>query len=85
MLAKLFPMCVYMQMYNVKAPETNNDISDPFPFNLMFKTSIGPRGDSVGYLRPETAQVRAAGARCHLCEPWHLKLASGLVATLWVS
>ncbi len=22
----------------------------------MFKTSIGPRGSSVGYLRPETAQ-----------------------------
>jgi len=27
-----------------------------FPFNLMFKTSIGPEGSSVGYLRPETAQ-----------------------------
>ena len=42
--------------YGVKAPETKNDISTPFPFNLMFKTSIGPRGDMVGYLRPETAQ-----------------------------
>ena len=28
----------------------------PFPFNLMFKTSIGPEGGRVGYLRPETAQ-----------------------------
>ncbi len=28
----------------------------PFPFNLMFKTTIGPEGTSVGYLRPETAQ-----------------------------
>lgn len=27
-----------------------------FPFNLMFKTSIGPEGTAVGYLRPETAQ-----------------------------
>jgi glycyl-tRNA synthetase len=27
-----------------------------FPFNLMFKTSIGPEGTSVGFLRPETAQ-----------------------------
>lgn len=27
-----------------------------FPFNLMFKTHIGPEGTSVGYLRPETAQ-----------------------------
>lgn len=42
--------------YNIKAPETGNDISAPFPFNLMFKTSIGPKGDMVGYLRPETAQ-----------------------------
>jgi glycyl-tRNA synthetase len=42
--------------YGVKSPDTGNDISAPFPFNLMFKTSIGPRGDTVGYLRPETAQ-----------------------------
>ena len=45
-----------LKKHNVKAPETNNDISDPFPFNLMFATSIGPRGDLKGYLRPETAQ-----------------------------
>ena len=45
-----------LQKYDVKAPETNNDISKPFPFNLMFKTSIGPRGDNIGYMRPETAQ-----------------------------
>ena len=31
-------------------------ISAPFAFNLMFRTSIGPRGDVVGFLRPETAQ-----------------------------
>lgn len=46
----------YLKKYGVKAPETKNDLSKPFPFNLMFKTSIGPKGDSVGYLRPETAQ-----------------------------
>ena len=45
-----------MQKYGCKAPDTGNDISAPFAFNLMFKTSIGPRGDAVGYLRPETAQ-----------------------------
>jgi hypothetical protein len=44
--------------FGVVAPDTKNPISSPFPFNLMFKTSIGPRGDLVGYLRPETAQVR---------------------------
>ena len=40
----------------VKAPESKNDISAPFAFNLMFRTSIGPKGDLTGYLRPETAQ-----------------------------
>lgn len=42
--------------YGVKAPGTNNGISEPFPFNLMFETQIGPMGKSVGYMRPETAQ-----------------------------
>ncbi|KAL6768360.1 TSG1 [Auxenochlorella protothecoides x Auxenochlorella symbiontica] len=42
--------------YGVAAPETGNELSTPFPFNLMFKTSIGPKGDLTGYLRPETAQ-----------------------------
>ena len=42
--------------YEVKAPETKNDISAPFNFNLMFRTSIGPKGDLTGFLRPETAQ-----------------------------
>eukprot|EP00210_Caulerpa_lentillifera_P009365 g8928.t1 len=45
-----------MEKYKVKAPETKNEISKPFPFNVMFKTSIGPKGDQVAYLRPETAQ-----------------------------
>jgi glycyl-tRNA synthetase len=42
--------------YSVAAPDTGNPLSKPYAFNLMFKTSIGPRGDAVGYLRPETAQ-----------------------------
>ena len=45
-----------LKLYDAKAPETGNAISSAYPFNLMFKTSIGPRGDMVGYLRPETAQ-----------------------------
>ena len=40
----------------IKAPETNNELTQPEPFNLMFKTSIGPDGKLVGFLRPETAQ-----------------------------
>jgi len=33
-----------------------NPVSEVSTFNLMFKTSIGPTGKAVGYLRPETAQ-----------------------------
>ncbi|XP_060051771.1 glycine--tRNA ligase [Erinaceus europaeus] len=42
--------------YNVKSPTTGNDLSPPVPFNLMFKTFIGPGANMPGYLRPETAQ-----------------------------
>jgi glycyl-tRNA synthetase len=42
--------------YGIKATGTGNDLSAPFPFNLMFKTTIGPEGTHVGFLRPETAQ-----------------------------
>lgn len=42
--------------YGVRAPDTQHDLSPPFPFNLMFGTSIGPRSDQPAYLRPETAQ-----------------------------
>lgn len=34
----------------------SNALSDPFPFNLMFASKIGPEGDRVGYFRPELAQ-----------------------------
>lgn len=42
--------------YGMKAPATDNDLSDPIEFNLMFATSIGPEGLVKSYLRPETAQ-----------------------------
>ncbi|KAL8620459.1 hypothetical protein ACOMHN_048392 [Nucella lapillus] len=45
-----------LSKYNMKSPITNNDISDPIEFNLMFATPIGPTGQLKGYLRPETAQ-----------------------------
>ena len=41
--------------YGCKGP-SGEAYSPSFPFNLMFKTSIGPEGTSIGYLRPETAQ-----------------------------
>lgn len=34
--------------YGITAPDTNNNLSDPYPFNLMFQTSIGPSGSSTG-------------------------------------
>lgn len=45
----------YLLKYDCKGP-SGKPYSSSFPFNLMFKTSIGPEGTSVGYLRPETAQ-----------------------------
>lgn len=41
--------------YGCKAP-SGEPYGPSFPFNLMFKTSIGPEGTAVGFLRPETAQ-----------------------------
>ncbi len=37
----------------------STDLTDPRPFNLMFKTQVGPvdDGSSFAYLRPETAQA----------------------------
>lgn len=37
----------------------STDLTDPRPFNLMFKTNVGPveDGTSFAYLRPETAQA----------------------------
>lgn len=35
--------------YNMKSPVTNNDLTEPVAFNLMFPTSIGPTGLIKGY------------------------------------
>jgi glycyl-tRNA synthetase len=42
--------------FNIKSPETGNDLSEAEDFNLMFKTQIGPWADAQAFLRPETAQ-----------------------------
>merc|ERR1719201_3065554 len=44
------------QKYEIKSPDTKNDLTEPVEFNLMFPTPIGPTGMLTGYLRPETAQ-----------------------------
>ncbi|PWB53430.1 MAG: glycine--tRNA ligase [Candidatus Methanoperedenaceae archaeon] len=45
-----------MDKNNVKCPECGGKLGNAYEFNLMFKTSIGPGGKRMGYLRPETAQ-----------------------------
>ncbi|QRV86601.1 glycyl-tRNA synthetase [Ceratobasidium sp. AG-Ba] len=42
--------------HEIKNPDTNNAVSEPVQFNLMFDSMIGPTGKLKGYLRPETAQ-----------------------------
>ena len=49
----------YDQLKDQSCPECKSkDLTEPRPFNLMFKTTIGPvdDGSSFAYLRPETAQ-----------------------------
>lgn len=41
-------MSQIFKKYKIKSPETGNDLGEPEPFNLMFKTHIGPTGDLVG-------------------------------------
>lgn len=45
-----------LKKFDMKAPTTGNDLSEPVEFNLMFSTSIGPTGLIKSFLRPETAQ-----------------------------
>ncbi|CAM4763273.1 unnamed protein product [Rotaria magnacalcarata] len=45
-----------VKQYHIKSPNTNNDLSEPIAFNLMFSTTIGATGQVKGYLRPEAAQ-----------------------------
>ena len=49
-------MTEILREFKMKSPITENELSDPIEFNLMFSTSIGPTGLVKGFLRPETAQ-----------------------------
>ena len=47
------------ELQEQKCPSCGStDLTEPRPFNLMFKTSVGPvdDGSNFAYLRPETAQ-----------------------------
>mgnify|MGYP000389058723 CR=1 FL=1 len=41
---------------NVKCPECSGELGLVQTFNLLFKTTIGPYSESIGYARPEAAQ-----------------------------
>ena len=45
--------------YALSCPHCGGEMTEPKPFNLMFKTVVGPIDDpsNVAYLRPETAQA----------------------------
>lgn len=42
--------------HRLACPACGGPLGKVEPFNLLFKTTIGPYSDSAGYLRPETAQ-----------------------------
>ena len=58
---------LYTLFYNAKGdqpevfpcPHCGGELTEPRPFNLMFKTVVGPVDDekNIAYLRPETAQA----------------------------
>ena len=67
LLLELFPdesppstledMALMLKQRDVKCPKDRGALSEPYPFNLMFRTFIGPGIKRTGYLRPETAQA----------------------------
>ena len=65
-----------LRALNVSSPTTGAPLSAPFPFNLMFRTSIGPTGTQAGFMRPETAQVNdplcvSSQGEAHSCTRAH--------------
>lgn len=46
-----------LREHGVKCPSCGGILGEPYAFNLMFQTKIGPGTGRVGYLRPETAQA----------------------------
>jgi len=45
-----------LKQHGIKCPECGGDLANPEYFLTMFKTTIGPYSDAVGYGRPEAAQ-----------------------------
>ncbi|KAH8688477.1 glycyl-tRNA synthetase [Ilyonectria robusta] len=45
-----------IKQHDIRNPDGNGEVLSPIPFNLMFKSTIGPSAAAPIYLRPETAQ-----------------------------
>ncbi|RLE58024.1 MAG: glycine--tRNA ligase [Thermoprotei archaeon] len=45
-----------IRKYGIKCPECGGEFGPVKKFNLLFKTTIGPYSDNIGYARPEAAQ-----------------------------
>ncbi|BES80778.1 glycine--tRNA ligase [Pyrodictium abyssi] len=45
-----------LREYSITCPVCGGPLGEVRTFNLLFKTTIGPYSENVGYLRPETAQ-----------------------------
>ncbi len=46
----------FIAQHRVRCPDCKGELGRVFMFNSMFRTTIGPGSQRVGYLRPETAQ-----------------------------
>jgi glycyl-tRNA synthetase len=46
-----------IEQFNIKSPETGNDLTRPTEFNLMFESSIGPTGHLKGYVYMNRASI----------------------------
>ncbi|KAI1812781.1 glycyl-tRNA synthetase 1 [Poronia punctata] len=45
-----------IKRFDIRNPNGNGEVLPPIPFNLMFKSTVGPSSAAPVYLRPETAQ-----------------------------
>ncbi|MDG6219959.1 MAG: glycine--tRNA ligase [Candidatus Thermoplasmatota archaeon] len=46
-----------LKRHGIKCLRCGGSLGSPEPFNLMFRTTIGPGKGKIGYIRPETAQA----------------------------
>jgi glycyl-tRNA synthetase len=46
-----------IDQYKIKSHTTNNDLSEPIAFNLMFSTSIGPESQKKWFVQCEALYI----------------------------